>query len=950
MDLGIGGLGDGEEIGVGASAAVFRARQVDLDREVAVKILTATDDAFIRRFNREAKTLGKLSEHRGIVTVYDTGVNASGQPYLILELCKESLEHMLEQSGPFEPLIACGHLARVTGAVAAAHEAGVVHRDIKPANILVSADGRAMITDFGIATNAGVGDTNSVGFTAAYVAPETVNGRVAGPPGDVYSLGATLFHLVSGQTPFSVPGPSDQNIVAIAQAIANDPVPDLRPSGVPTEVCAVIEWAMAKDPDARPTAAQLADALELVAAGGRAETGHGRPAGSPPQADGAVAGETAEVMLVATSDDDAAGGSAATTMVTPGAIAGGGAGISPPRLPAKPPSAGPPGRGVLEFGAPESSRSPDGQSGDGLVPAAGGIPLPATAEAGQPGPMIDRRDRFVAPDDRLRTWLLTGAAVLLAFVVVGAGALWLLSREDETGDSVAAVEDQQRPGPQSDEPGNAQSGSFDPAGPPELRPNLGNAVTRVATPDVAGLTELRAEQSILSAGLRVNTVYRENQAVPVGQVISQDPAAGSRVQEDSLVTIFVSRRTSAPPIPVPEVAGLTVAAATEVLEGAGLSIDAQRSIYHDSVPGGVVVGTDPPVETLINASGSIVLFASLGQPTVPDLVGLTEEAAVAALSAVTLTAEVVMGPGAGEIGTVAGSTPEAGTAVAIDSVVQIVVIDTVVETCSLDPAAVVGKTVAEAEALAATANCTVGPQPPREFSATVPEDNVIRATIDGETVRFVVSKGVQPDPCDATQLASLVAGLVGLSRAVAVDQITAANCTVGSDLPPEISQTVNPGLVIRGEVTDTTVRLVLSAETCTVPSVVGLSMDAAKTAITTAGCTGPVSDGGAAGDAVVGGVTPAAESVIVVNAAITLIAEVTTEVVPDVVGMARAAAETALTDRGFVVVVTTTQLPAGSANIGKVTAQNPAGGVSAEVGTTVTITVGEEEPADSDDP
>lgn len=956
MHLGIGGLGEGVEIGVGASAAVFRARQVDLDRDVAVKILTATDDAFIRRFNREAKTLGKLSEHSGIVTVYDTGVNESGQPYLILELCEDSLLGWLEKTGPVEALAACRHMARVTGAVASAHEEGVVHRDIKPANILISADGRAMVTDFGIATNTGVGETNSVGFTASYVAPETINGRVAGAPGDVYSLGATLFHLVSGETAFTS-GDGDTNIVALAKRIATEPVPDLRRRGIPTEVCQVIEWAMTKDPDVRPTAAALHEALEIVASGGRADTSGANPPGgqSGNPAGGAKARETAEVLSEnQNAGDSSSSANAATTRVTPGPVAGTDENIVPPQLPRRGEGeqagqqnlpTGVPSGGILDFGSqgPAEPSGGGGSSDDGLFPGAAGISLPTASPPNTPGPMVDRRDMFVAPDSMARTYLLTGAAVVLAFLVFGGGALLLLNRDNDDG--VAAGTEDEAPASPEVEPGNSQSGSFDPAGPPELRPNLGNAVTRLSTPDVAGLTEIRAEQEILAAGLRVNTVYRENSSVPVGQVITQDPAAGSQVQEDSLVTIFVSRRTDDPPKPLPGVAGLTVIEATAALEDEGFSVGEQRSIYHDSVPAGVVVGTDPPVDTLVNAESAVILFVSLGQPKIPDVVGLTTAAATAALEAVTLTVEVVTGPGAGAVGTVESSTPVAGTAVAIDSLVQILVVDEVIPTCSVDVATLIDKPAADAEALVVAADCVVGAAAPTEFSATIADGNVIRATIDGQSVQLVVSKGVQPLPCDAADLATLVVDIGDLTRAEAVAQVQAINCTVGADLPPEISGTVAVGKVIRGEVTDTTVRLVLSAETCTIPAVVGVTIAAAKTAITSAGCTGAVATGGAADTAVVGGVTPVAGSVIVVNDGITLIAEVAAPVVPNVVGLTQAAAETAITADGFVAAVVTTPLPAGSANIGLVTAQTPAGGVVGTAGATVTITVGVAEPA-----
>ncbi|MGB5759818.1 MAG: serine/threonine-protein kinase, partial [Acidimicrobiales bacterium] len=275
MDLGIGGLGHATKIGAGASAIVYRARQLDLDREVAVKVLTATDEPFIRRFAREAKTLGKLSQNPGIVTVYDTGVTAAGEPFLILELCRSSvLDRLQGPEGRFEPVAACQVAAQVADAVSDAHKKGVVHRDIKPGNVLMSQTGRHLVTDFGISTVTGttLGQTSSVGFTAGYVAPEILTDQSAGPPADVYAIGATLFHMVAGRAPFVDPG-DHANLMALGRRVINDPVPDLRPEGIPDEVCAVIEAAMAKRPEDRPTAEELRDRLVEVSGPDAVQTG-----------------------------------------------------------------------------------------------------------------------------------------------------------------------------------------------------------------------------------------------------------------------------------------------------------------------------------------------------------------------------------------------------------------------------------------------------------------------------------------------------------------------------------------------------------------------------------------------------------------------------------------------------------------------------------------------------
>ena len=270
MDLGIEGLGEATWIGAGASATVYRAQQGRLARDVAVKVLTERDPAFVRRFEREARMLGQLSQKPGIVTVYDTGVTTRGEPYLILELCNSSLLDRLDARGTMAPIEACRVMADVARAVSRAHEAGVVHRDLKPANILISPEGEPLVTDFGIGTTlAGgpAGQTTSVGFTPGYVAPETLNGQRPEAPADVYALGATLFQLIKGKAPFVDTLEDGGNLLALASRVVGEPVPDLRPAGVPDGVCTVIEAAMAKEPADRPSAGELAEVLSAVAAG-----------------------------------------------------------------------------------------------------------------------------------------------------------------------------------------------------------------------------------------------------------------------------------------------------------------------------------------------------------------------------------------------------------------------------------------------------------------------------------------------------------------------------------------------------------------------------------------------------------------------------------------------------------------------------------------------------------
>ena len=276
MDLGIRGLGPGVRIGLGASAAVYRARQEQLGRDVAVKLLTERDPSFVRRFEREALALGQLSRLPGILTVHDTGLTEQGEPYLVLQYCPSSLLDRLHREGPLRPAEAARIIARVAVTVAGAHEAGIVHRDLKPANILLSHEGEPLVADLGMASVLGAGITTSIGFTPGYAAPENLRGEAGGPDVDVYALGASLFQLVTGRIPFTDPSGLN-NLVALAVAIDSQPVEDLRPRGVPDELCRIIEAAMAKDPAWRPTAAALAEQLTAVAER-IADVGHALPA------------------------------------------------------------------------------------------------------------------------------------------------------------------------------------------------------------------------------------------------------------------------------------------------------------------------------------------------------------------------------------------------------------------------------------------------------------------------------------------------------------------------------------------------------------------------------------------------------------------------------------------------------------------------------------------------
>ena len=268
IDLGIPGLANIERIGAGGNAVVYRARQVDLDRTVVVKVLRAVDaDVSRRRFDRERRAMGRLSQSPGIAPLYGSGFTPSGQPWLLMPYYERgSLQQVLDSEGALQP----GHVrdigVRIARAVHAAHEHGVLHRDLKPANILVTRSGEPDVADFGIAhlLDETQGVSMALTMTPLYTAPEVFDGVDGGRTSDVYSLGALLYALLNGRPAFAGEGPGATPMLALMRRINEEAVPPL-PAHVPPGLVAVIHRAMSKDPADRPaTAARLADELAGV--------------------------------------------------------------------------------------------------------------------------------------------------------------------------------------------------------------------------------------------------------------------------------------------------------------------------------------------------------------------------------------------------------------------------------------------------------------------------------------------------------------------------------------------------------------------------------------------------------------------------------------------------------------------------------------------------------------
>jgi len=260
------GFDDAEEIGRGGFGVVYRCTQVELDRTVAVKVLTVDLDEDNRaRFFREQRAMGRLTGHPNIVNILQVGATDGGLPYIVMPYHSEDSLDVRIRRGPL-PLGEVLRLGvKMAGALESAHRLGVLHRDVKPANILLTDYGEPELADFGIAHISGGFETATGAVTGspAYTAPEVLGGDPPSPAADVYGLGATLFSVLTGHAAFE--RRSGEQVVAQFLRITTQEVPDLREHGIPDDVSAVIARAMSRTPDSRPaTAADFGEELRQL--------------------------------------------------------------------------------------------------------------------------------------------------------------------------------------------------------------------------------------------------------------------------------------------------------------------------------------------------------------------------------------------------------------------------------------------------------------------------------------------------------------------------------------------------------------------------------------------------------------------------------------------------------------------------------------------------------------
>ncbi len=562
----------GSWIARGGMATVYLGTDTKLDRTVALKVAhteLAGDPEFVRRFAGEARSVARLSSPN-VVAVYDQGGDGD-LLYLVMEYVPgRTLRELMREQGRLGPRQALDIISGVLAGLAAAHAAGIVHRDVKPENVLLGDGNTIKVADFGLARAASRASHTRTGMiigTAAYLAPEQVTRSASDERTDVYAAGVMLYEMLTGVQPHTGESP-----LAVAHKHVSDvvPAPSSMVPGLPPSLDALVALATNRDPDLRP-----ADASQFLRA--IAEARNGMPIGGPvdpppaqwrPARPASPGGPVPAVDPAGFPwfDEDEPGTGPAGTGPMPGD--GSGSVYSPmPGHGYSPPPGGP-------GGANHTLIVPAGGVGyDGLP--YGGMPY---AEGDGPAYPARRRGRGTRWRDEpvLQRWLFSRRLVYLTLavavvVIVSLIAWWVTD------------------------------GQY------------------VTVPQVSGMAASTAGAELQNLGFTVKLgPGQHSNSVGKGEILLTDPAIGTSAKRGSTVTIIES--TGPVMISVPQVTGLTQAAAQAELRKAGLIPGPVTTAASTTIPVGVVISTNPVAGTSWPQPKPVGLTVSAGQP-LPNFVG-----------------------------------------------------------------------------------------------------------------------------------------------------------------------------------------------------------------------------------------------------------------------------------------------------------------------------------------
>ncbi len=603
-------------IGSGGMADVFLAEDMQLGRQVALKILHrrfAEDQEFVERFRREASSAAGLS-HPNVVNVFDRG-ETDGTYYIAMEyLPGESLKTIVRRVGPVDPATAIDYVIQILRAARFAHQRGIIHRDLKPHNVIVDEEGRVRVTDFGIA-RAGASDmtqTGSIMGTAQYLSPEQAQGHAVSAASDIYAIGIVLYELLTGTLPFD-----GETAVTIAlKQVSELPMPPsaVNPA-VPPALDAVVLRALAKDPAQRfLDAGAFIAALEQVRAGLQPDIG-----------------DTARFAASEMAAVAAAGVAAAMAPSPPAAAL------------ALPPLSEPePEEEVQErerrrrwwwIAAVVALLAGAGVAAVLLTrPTSVTVPTLARCESQALAVAQLRHRGLTAIEQRVTTAACpaggvvgqspsggsvrdTGSSVIVQISAgPGAAVVPVVAGETRSAAVASLTAAGFRPTVQTTASSSVPAGQAI-----STIPRAGSSLTRgtsvnvlvssgpqtVSVPDVRGELETAAALALVNAGLRAGTVTQQSSSQAPGTVLSQDPGGGSLVPTNSAVDLTVAKQPQQ--LTLINVVGAGAAQAGAELNAAGFKLNTKKKTVTDPAQDGVVVAQSPGAGSTVQHGSTVTI-------------------------------------------------------------------------------------------------------------------------------------------------------------------------------------------------------------------------------------------------------------------------------------------------------------------------------------------------------
>jgi beta-lactam-binding protein with PASTA domain/tRNA A-37 threonylcarbamoyl transferase component Bud32 len=629
----IGQLLDGRylvesQIARGGMATVYHARDVRLDRTVALKIAhpeLARDQEFVGRFISEARSAARLSSPN-VVAVFDQG-STGDLHYIAMEYVPgPTLRELLVARGRLSPREALDIVERVLVGLAAAHEAGIIHRDVKPENVLLGNGTSVKVADFGLARAAAGFSHTKTGLligTAAYLAPEQVASNASDQRSDVYAVGVMLFEMLTGTQPHTGESP-----LAVAYKHVNFVVPP--PSSVnpelPTALDALVALGTSRDPDLRPP-----DARHYLKA--ITEVRRGMPLPPVTRAPGERGVAEAGYLGAA----DAGNGQLAGPGPT-GPLPGRGREQAYSTAPYRATAAGPPGANHTMIVPTDMA---DGYAGDG-------------GSATEPRRRRARGDR----DPFLQRWLFSRRILIIIGVIVLAAIVWWMAAGQYF--PVPAVADMTISTAKADlantglvaVSGPARHSNTVPAGEViATEPAAGSRIAHggkvtlitslgpvlVTVPPVTGQSLAQADHALRAAGLTpAPPSYQASASIPQGVVISTDPVAYTHWPQDKPVHLVVSAGA-----PLPNFVGQQIGDAQGAASSGGFSIN-QVADNSSQQPAGTITRQSPAPGTPVTSGEVVTVWVSAGpaQVPIPNVQGMTLTDAEKALQAAGFNVQV----------------------------------------------------------------------------------------------------------------------------------------------------------------------------------------------------------------------------------------------------------------------------------------------------------------------